>query len=72
MQIECAGFAKAHDIEIVYDGVIHNYSAVELVKNGQVMFADRATGRKPLNIDWQRLFAEVTDYGFKCRERKVS
>jgi|TARA_R110000823_G_scaffold213052_1_gene343041 hypothetical protein len=62
----------AHDIEIVYDGVIHNYSAVELVKNGQVMFADRATGRKPLNIDWQRLFAEVTDYGFKCRERKVS
>jgi len=62
---------KAHNIEIVYDGVPKNYAAVELVKNGQVMFADRAPGRRPLNIDWQRLFAEVTDYGYKCRERKI-
>ena len=62
----------AHDIEIVYDGVPKNYAAVELVKNGQVLFADRSKDRKPLNIDWQRLFVEVTDYGFKCRERKVA
>ena len=63
---------KAHDIEIVYDGAPKNYAAGELVKNGQVLFADRARGRRPLNIDWQRLFVEVTDYGFKCRERKVA
>jgi len=62
----------AHDIEIVYDGVPKNYAAVELVKNGQVLFADRSKDRKPLNIDWQRLFSEVTDYGFKCRERKLA
>ena len=61
----------AHDIEIVYDGVPKNYAAVELVKNGQVLFADRASDREPLNINWQRLFQEVTDYGFKCRERKA-
>jgi len=62
----------AHDIVIVYDCAPKNYAAVELVKNGQVLFADRSKDRKPLNIDWQRLFVEVTDYGFKCRERKVA
>jgi hypothetical protein len=63
---------KAHDIEIVYDGVLKNYTAVELVKNGQVLFADRAKGRRPLNIDWQRLFTEITDYGFQCRQRNAA
>jgi hypothetical protein len=33
---------KLHEIEIVYDGVPKMYCAVELVKDGSVMFADRA------------------------------
>ena len=38
------------------------------------MYADfgcASMERQPLNINWQRLFQEVTDYGFKCRERKA-
>jgi hypothetical protein len=56
---------KLHEIEIVYDGVPKMYRAVELVKDGSVMFADRAQGRKPLDIDWKRLHEEMTDYGYK-------
>ena len=56
---------KLHDIEIVYDGVPKMYRAVELVKDGNVMFADRALSRKPLDIDWKRLHEEMTDYGYK-------
>ena len=40
------------------------YRAVELVKDGNVMFADRATDRKPLDIDWKRLHEELTEYGY--------
>ena len=56
---------KLHEIEIVYDGVPKMYCAVELVKDGSVMFADRALGRKPLDIDWKRLHEEMTEYGYK-------
>jgi len=49
----------------VYDGVPKMYRAVELVKDGNVMFADRALSRKPLDIDWKRLHEEMTDYGYK-------
>jgi hypothetical protein len=56
---------KLHRIEIVYDGVPKMYRAVELVKDGSVMFADRALGRKPLDIDWKRLHEEMNDYGYK-------
>ena len=56
---------KLHEIEIVYDGVPKMYCAVELVKDGSVMFADRASDRKPLDIDWKRLHQEMTDYGYK-------
>jgi hypothetical protein len=38
---------------------------VELVKDGQVMFADRSTDNMPLDINWQRLHEEMTDYGYK-------
>tara|TARA_R110000751_G_scaffold47761_6_gene106806 strand:+ start:1109 stop:1396 length:288 start_codon:yes stop_codon:yes gene_type:complete len=55
---------KLHDIEIVYDGVREMYRAVELIKDGSVMFADRATTRTPLNINWKRLHEELTDYGY--------
>jgi hypothetical protein len=41
------------------------YCAVELVKDGSVMFADRALGRKPLDINWKRLHEEMTEYGYK-------
>ena len=53
-----------HDIEIVYDGVPKMYRAVELVKDGAVMFADRSTDRRPLDIDWKRLHEEMSDYGY--------
>jgi hypothetical protein len=36
-----------------------------LVKDGQVMFADRSTDNMPLDINWQRLHEEMTDYGYK-------
>jgi hypothetical protein len=41
------------------------YCGVELVKDGVTVFADRATERKPLDINWKRLHQEMTDYGFK-------
>ena len=44
-----------HDIDIVYDGVPKMYRAVELVKDGSVMFAD---------IDWKRLHEELVEYGY--------
>jgi hypothetical protein len=53
-----------HNLEIVYDGVPKMYRAVEIVKDGNVMFTDRATGRKPLDIDWKRLHEELTEYGY--------
>ena len=53
-----------HDIDIVYDGVPKMYRAVELVKDGSVMFADRAEDRKPLDIDWKRLHEELVEYGY--------
>jgi hypothetical protein len=54
-----------HNIDIVYDGVPKMYCGVELVKDGVTVFADRATERKPLDINWKRLHQEMTDYGFK-------
>ena len=38
---------------------------VELVKDGVVMFADRTNDNMPLDINWQRLHEEMTDYGYK-------
>jgi len=38
---------------------------VELVKDGQVMFADRSADNMPLDINWQRLHQEMADYGYK-------
>ena len=60
---------KVHGIEILYDGVPKNYAGVELIKNGTVLFADRSTNGRPLNINWERLYTELVDYGYKCRER---
>jgi|TARA_R110000824_G_scaffold350631_1_gene537577 hypothetical protein len=54
-----------HDIEIRYQGVPKMYRAVELVKDGRVMFSDRARERLPLNIDWKRLHEQLTEYGYK-------
>ena len=38
---------------------------IELVKDGQVMFADRSNNSMPLDINWQRLHEEMSEYGFK-------
>ena len=54
-----------HNIDIVYDGSPKAVYGVELVKGGQVMFADRSTNLRPINIDWKRLHEEMTDYGYK-------
>ena len=56
---------KLHDIDIVYDGMPKAVFGVELVKDGQVMFADRSTDNMPLDINWQRLHEEMADYGYK-------
>jgi|TARA_R110000803_G_scaffold67294_1_gene128990 hypothetical protein len=63
---------KLHGIEIIYDGVPKNYAGVELVKGDAVLFADRSTNGRPLDINWERLYEELIDYGYKCRERKVA
>ena len=54
-----------HNIEIRYDGVPKAVYGVELVKDGGVMFADRTDDNMPLDINWQRLHNEMTDYGYK-------
>ena len=54
-----------HNIDIVYDGVPKAVYGVELVKDGVVMFADRTDDNMPLDINWQRLHEEMTDYGYK-------
>ena len=54
-----------HNIDIVYDGVPKAVYGVELVKDGVVMFADRTNDNMPLDINWQRLHEEMTDYGYK-------
>ena len=54
-----------HNIDIVYDGVPKAVYGVELVKDGVVMFADRTDDNMPLDINWQRLHNEMTDYGYK-------
>ena len=54
-----------HNIDIVYDGVPKAVYGVELVKDGVVMFADRTNYNMPLDINWQRLHEEMTDYGYK-------
>tara|TARA_R100000988_G_scaffold78167_1_gene42026 strand:+ start:208 stop:441 length:234 start_codon:yes stop_codon:yes gene_type:complete len=54
-----------HDIDIRYDGMPKAVFGVELVKDGQVMFADRSTDNMPLDINWRRLHEEMADYGYK-------
>jgi hypothetical protein len=54
-----------HGIDIVYDGVPKAVFGVELLKDGQVMFSDRSTNSRPLDINWQRLHEEMAEYGFK-------
>jgi hypothetical protein len=54
-----------HNIKIVYDGMPKAVYGVELVKDGQVMFADRTNDNMPLDINWKRLHEEMTDYGYK-------
>ena len=56
---------RKHNIEIRYDGVPKAVYGVELVKDGVVMFADRTDDNMPLDINWQRLHNEMTDYGYK-------
>tara|TARA_R110000803_G_scaffold194358_2_gene257418 strand:+ start:1746 stop:1982 length:237 start_codon:yes stop_codon:yes gene_type:complete len=56
---------KFHEIDIKYLGVPpKSYLAVELVKDGYVMFSDRSANGKPLNINWERLHNEMTNYGY--------
>jgi hypothetical protein len=58
-----------HNLDIVYDGPLHGYRAMEIRhSNGQLLFADRATTDDPLRIDWKRVYNEMTDYGYKCRD----
>jgi len=54
-----------HNIDIVYDGMPKAVYGVELVKDGQVMFADRTNDNMPLDINWKRLHEEMTEYGYK-------
>jgi hypothetical protein len=54
-----------HGIDIVYDGMPKAVYGIELVKDGQVMFADRSNNSMPLDINWQRLHEEMSEYGFK-------
>ena len=53
------------NIDIVYDGMPKAVYGVELVKDGQVMFADRSADNMPLDINWKRLHEEMADYGYK-------
>ena len=55
---------KLHDIGIRYHGAPKNRRSVELVKDGDVMFEDRAADLRPLDINWQRLHNEMKDGGF--------
>ena len=54
-----------HNIDSGYDGVPKAVYGVELVNEGVVMFADRTNDNMPLDINWQRLHEEMTDYGYK-------
>ena len=54
---------RLHGLDIVFDGAPKNYRAVEIRKDGVLLFADRAQGFKPLNIDWERIHGEMADYG---------
>jgi hypothetical protein len=53
-----------YGLEIVYDGVLKNYNAVYVMKDGVVMFADRRVDGKPLDINWKRLHEEMTNYSY--------
>jgi len=54
-----------HGLDIVFDGAPKNYRALEIRKDGMTLFADRAVGFQPLNIDWERLHGELADYGYR-------
>ena len=54
-----------HGIDIVYDGMPKEVFGIKLLKDGQVMFSDRSSDSKPLNIDWQRMHEEMAEYGYK-------
>jgi hypothetical protein len=54
-----------HGIDIVYDGMPKAVFGIKLLKDGQVMFSDRSSDSKPLNIDWQRMHEEMAEYGYK-------
>ena len=56
---------RLHGLDIVFDGAPKNYRAVEIRKDGVLLFADRAQGFKPLNIDWERIHGEMADYGYR-------
>ena len=56
---------RLHGLDIVFDGAPKNYRAVEIRKDGVLLFADRAVGFKPLNIDWERIHGEMADYGYR-------
>jgi|TARA_R100000664_G_C2721691_1_gene114968 hypothetical protein len=53
-----------HDIDIELDGAPRNWRSVQLLKDGQLLLGDYAEGRRPLDIDWQRMHEELTKYGF--------
>ena len=54
-----------HGIDIVYDGMPKAVFGIKLLKDGQVIFSDRSSDSKPLNIDWQRMHEEMAEYGYK-------
>ncbi len=54
-----------HGIDIVYDGMPKAVFGIKLLKDGQVMFSDRSSDSKPLNIDWQRMHEEMAEHGYK-------
>lgn len=54
-----------HGIDIVYDGMPKAVFGIKLLKDGRVMFSDRSSDSKPLNIDWQRMHEEMAEYGYK-------
>jgi|TARA_R100001079_G_scaffold38315_1_gene19348 hypothetical protein len=53
-----------YGLDLRYLGMPKNYRAVEIVHpSGYVLYADRATDERPLDINWRRIYEEmIKDY----------
>lgn len=56
---------RKHGLDLVFDGEHRNYRAVQLLKDGQLLFGDYATDLNPLDIDWKKIHEGLVAYGFR-------